>query len=84
MYSVLIRGGRILDGTGNPYFRGDIAVEGDTIVAIGKVPRGAKEEAQVVIDAQDLIASPGFIDIHTHSDRTLLDDGRAESHIMQA
>lgn len=83
MYSVLIRGGRILDGTGNPYFRGDIAVEGDTIVAIGKVPRGAKEEAQVVIDAQDLIVSPGFIDIHTHSDRTLLDDGRAESHIMQ-
>lgn len=80
MHSVLIRGARLLDGTGNTYFRGDLAVRGDTIAAIGKVP---KEEAEVVIDANDLVVSPGFIDIHTHSDRTLLADGRAESHIMQ-
>ena len=79
-YDLLIRGGRIVDGSGNPWFRGDVAVRGDKIVAVGRVPAGkAKRE----IDAAGLVVSPGFIDMHSHSDTVLLEDGRAQSKIRQ-
>ncbi len=60
---VIIRNARIVDGSGNPWFRGDIAVRGDRIAAIGSLS-GWKGERE--IDARGLIASPGFIDVHTH------------------
>lgn len=60
---VVIRNGRITDGTGNPWFRGDIAIRGDRIAAMGNLSswRAAKE-----IDAKGQIVAPGFIDVHTH------------------
>jgi N-acyl-D-amino-acid deacylase len=80
-YDLLIRNGRIVDGTGNPWFRGDLAVRGDRIVAVGHLPEGVS--AKRVIDAEGLIVAPGFIDIHSHSDWVLFEDGAAQSKIRQ-
>jgi N-acyl-D-aspartate/D-glutamate deacylase len=80
-YDVLIRGGRIVDGTGNPWFRGDVAILGDRIVAVGEISEGAR--AKRLIDASGLVVAPGFIDIHSHSDMPLLEDGRATSKLSQ-
>jgi len=79
-YDLVVRHGRIVDGTGNPWFYGDVAVRGDRIVAIGHFPAAsAKRE----IDATGLVVAPGFIDMHSHSDRLLLEDGHAQSKIRQ-
>ena len=79
-YDVLIRGGRIVDGTGNPWFAGDVAIKGGRIAAVGNL---AAATAARVIDASGRIVSPGFIDLHTHSDLTLLADGTAQSKVRQ-
>jgi N-acyl-D-amino-acid deacylase len=79
-YDVLIRGAKIVDGTGNPWFSGDIGIKDGQIVAVGR-PDNAR--ATRVIDAKGLVAAPGFIDLHTHSDYTLLADGNAESKVRQ-
>ncbi len=77
---MLITNGKVLDGTGNPWFWADIGINNGKIEFIGK----AKSfDAKVVIDAEGLIVSPGFIDIHSHSDFTVLVDPRAMSKIMQ-
>ncbi|MBL8839094.1 MAG: amidohydrolase family protein [Alphaproteobacteria bacterium] len=78
-FDVLIRGGMVCDGTGRPPEAADIAVADGRIVAIGR-PDGA---AATVIDATGLTVAPGFIDIHSHSDYTLLVDPRAASAIAQ-
>ena len=78
-YDIVIRGGTIVDGTGNPWFEGDVAIRGDRIAAIGHL--GAEVNARRVIDARGLIVAPGFIDMHSHSDRVLLTDGDANSKI---
>lgn len=80
MYDVLLKNGRIVDGGGNPWYRGDVAIKGDIIAAVGSL-KG--ESAEFEIDVSDLTVSPGFIDIHTHSDLPLLVDGEGNSHIMQ-
>lgn len=64
MFDLLIRGASIVDGTGAPSRRGDIAIRGDRIVATGDVSGFAHR----VIDADGLVATPGFVDIHTHYD----------------
>lgn len=61
-YDVIIRNGRIVDGSGNPWYYGDVAIAEGKIVAIGKLQGAAKR----TIDARGLIVAPGFIDVHTH------------------
>ena len=63
-YDLLIKNGMVVDGTGAPQYRADVAVANGKIAEIGKITDGAKQ----VIDASDLIVSPGFIDPHTHYD----------------
>ena len=79
-YDLLIVNGRIVDGTGSPWFAGSVAVKDGKIAGVGRLP-GAT--ARQVIDAKGLVVSPGFIDLHTHSDYTLLVDGKAQSKIRQ-
>jgi len=79
-FDLLIRGGRIVDGTGNPSFLGDIAIRGNRIAALGNL---ANAKAKRTIDASGLTVAPGFIDMHNHSDYTLLADGNAQSMIRQ-
>jgi N-acyl-D-amino-acid deacylase len=63
-YDLLIKNGTVVDGTGAPRRRADIAVAGGQIAEIGKISDGASR----VFDASDLIVAPGFIDHHTHYD----------------
>lgn len=79
-YDLVIRGGRVVDGTGNPWFHADVAIRGERIVAVGKFPAGSGRRE---IDATGLVVAPGFIDIHSHSDYLLLEDGGAPSKIRQ-
>jgi N-acyl-D-amino-acid deacylase len=80
MYDVLVKNGRVVDGTGNPWFRADVAVKAGRIT---RVQRHIEGEAGRVIDAADKVVCPGFIDIHTHSDRTALVHNRADSSVHQ-
>ncbi|MGY8815719.1 MAG: hypothetical protein ACKVHQ_13550, partial [Gammaproteobacteria bacterium] len=77
-FDVLITGGRIVDGTGNPWYRGDVGIKDGRITAVGHIEA---PKAQRVINAAGLVVSPGFIDLHTHTD--LLGDGMANSKIRQ-
>jgi dihydroorotase/N-acyl-D-amino-acid deacylase len=79
-FDTLIRNGRIVDGTGNPAWVGDIAIRTGRIAAMGKL---GDRTAPTVIDAHGLVVTPGFIDIHNHSDYTLLVDGSAQSMVRQ-
>jgi len=63
-YDTLLRGGRIVDGTGNPAYFADVGIAGGRVVAIGKLSGDAKAE----LDATGLIVAPGFIDVHTHAE----------------
>ena len=64
-FDVLIRGGQVLDGTGNPWFRADVGIRGDRIVAVGRLD-GAS--AARVIEARGKAVVPGFVDLHSHAD----------------
>jgi len=77
---IVIRGGRIIDGTGNPWYVGDIAITGGRIVAIGKIPGGI---ARRVIEAKGLVVAPGFIDMLGQSETSLLVDNRSVSKLAQ-
>lgn len=80
MLDVLIAGGRVLDGAGNPWVRADVGVRDGRIVAVGDL-RGAA--AAITLDAADLFVAPGFIDMHTHSDLALLTDPAHEAKLLQ-
>jgi N-acyl-D-amino-acid deacylase len=79
-FDVIIANGRIVDGTGAPWFKGDIGIAGDRITAIG-VLNGAT--AATRIDAANLVVAPGFIDLLGQSEFNVLVDGRAASKILQ-
>jgi len=79
-YDLIIRNGHIVDGTGNPWYAGDVGIANGRIAAIGKL---AGAQAARTVDASGLIVSPGFIDLHTHSDTPLLQDGTAQSKTRQ-
>jgi dihydroorotase/N-acyl-D-amino-acid deacylase len=79
-YDLVITNGRIVDGTGAPWFRGDVAIMGDRIAAVGAIGDAGGAPA---IDATNLIVAPGFIDLLGQSEFNVLVDGRAASKIMQ-
>jgi len=77
---IVLAHGRIVDGCGNPWFRGDVGIRAGRIARIA--PPGTLA-GQQVIDVGDRFVTPGFIDIHTHSDLTILVNRRAESAVRQ-
>ena len=79
-YDLLIRNGRIVDGAGNAWFRGDVALRGDTIAAVGNL---AGATAKRVIEANGQIIAPGFIDTHSHARRQIFEETKAENYIRQ-
>jgi N-acyl-D-amino-acid deacylase len=79
-FDVIIANGRIVDGTGAPWFKGDVGIVGDRIMAIGAL-NGATAATRV--DAANLVVSPGFIDLLGQSEFNVLVDGRAASKILQ-
>jgi len=79
-YDLLITGGHIVDGSGSPWYEGDVAVKGGRIAAVGRL---VNARAKRVINATGLAVAPGFIDLHSHSDYTLLVDGDGQSKIRQ-
>lgn len=79
-YDTIIRNGRIIDGAGNPWFLGDVAIRGDEIVGVGKIGDAA---AKHTIDAAGKIVAPGFIDVHNHSRRQMFRVPNGENFIRQ-
>jgi N-acyl-D-amino-acid deacylase len=79
-YDIIIKNGRIIDGSGNPWVSGDIAVSGDRIAKIGKL---ANARAKRMIDANGLVVAPGFIDMLGQSETALLIDNRSLSKLSQ-
>src|SRR5438309_2360759 len=80
MFDTLITGGRVIDGSGLPWFHADIAVRGDRIAAIGPL---AQAEAALRLDAGGKVVAPGFIDAHVHGDLMLLADPYHEPAVRQ-
>ncbi len=80
---VLIRGARVVDGSGNPWFYGDVALSGDRVEAITPPGRFPAEAAREVVDAAGMVVCPGFIDILSHSILPLMSDPRCLSKITQ-
>ncbi|MHB0885963.1 MAG: N-acyl-D-amino-acid deacylase family protein [Bacillota bacterium] len=80
MDDILIRGGKVIDGTGAPWYRADVALAGGRIRAVA---RRLETEAKLVIDAGGRAVAPGFIDAHSHSDSAFLINPKAESKIRQ-
>jgi len=81
--TTLITGGKIVDGTGNPWFYGDVALTGKRISAVTLPGQFPKEGIKEVVDAAGMVVCPGFIDIQSHSITPLMVDGRSLSKITQ-
>jgi len=79
-YDLVLRGGRIVDGTGSPWYRADLAIKGDTIAAIAARIDGT---ASRDIDVGGQVIAPGFIDIHTHARRGILEVPTADNYTRQ-
>ncbi len=79
-YDLIIKNGFIIDGTGNPWFKGDVCIKDKKIVRIGIIHENLAEK---VIDAQNLFVCPGFIDIHTHCDRRIVEVPSVDNYIYQ-
>jgi dihydroorotase/N-acyl-D-amino-acid deacylase len=79
-YDLVVRNARVVDGTGAPWFRADVAVRGDTIVAVAP---GLEGQARRVVDAAGRVVAPGFIDIHTHARRGIFEVPAADNYVRQ-
>ena len=79
-YDIIISNGRVVDGSGNPWFLADIGIKDDRIVKIGNLD---EENADQIINANGLVVTPGFIDPHTHALRGIFDVPGAESALLQ-
>ncbi|MGQ9587758.1 MAG: N-acyl-D-amino-acid deacylase family protein [Thermoplasmata archaeon] len=80
MHDILIRGGLVVDGTGSPPKPLDVAIDGTKIAGFYK---RSESKASLTIEAKDMIVCPGFVDIHSHSEISLLSNPLAESKIRQ-
>lgn len=80
MFDLLLKNAKIFDGLGSPFFYGDLAVKDEKIAAVGKIP---EESAARIIDVSGKALSPGFVDAHTHSDRTALFVNAPDAKILQ-
>lgn len=80
MLDIIIFGGRIVDGSGNPWYKADVGIKEGKVVEIGNL---RKEKADKIIDANGQIISPGFIDMHSHADITIPFNPYMDSTIMQ-
>ena len=78
-WDIVVRGARIIDGTGAASFAGSLAVRGDRIAAIGEV----EGDAALEIDARGLVLAPGFIDVHSHDDFAVLTTPAMDFKLMQ-
>jgi len=79
-YDIIISNGRVIDGSGNPWYEADVAINGERIVRIGDL---SLDTANQFINAEGLIVAPGFIDPHTHALRGILDVPNVESSLLQ-
>jgi dihydroorotase/N-acyl-D-amino-acid deacylase len=79
-YDLLLRGGRIVDGSGAPWYWADVGIRGDTIVAVG---RGLRGSARRTIDVRGQVVAPGFVDLHTHARRGIFNVPTAENYVRQ-
>ena len=79
-YDLVLRNGRVVDGTGSPWYRADIAIRGEEIVRIAAV---IDAPAARVIDVQGQVVAPGFIDIHTHARRGIFERPTADNYVRQ-
>ena len=80
MLDMIVANGRVVDGSGNPWFRADIGIQDGQIVAVGHL---TEAEARRTLDVRDRVVSPGFIDAHSHSDWTILKNNGASSSLQQ-
>src|SRR5437867_328426 len=80
MHDLVIRGGTLYDGSGGEPFVADMAVDSDTIAAIGDLPAG---RGRTEIDARALAVAPGFINMLSWATESLIEDGRAQSDVRQ-
>src|SRR3989440_1718928 len=80
---ILIRGAKVVDGTGNPWYYGDVAIQGDRVLEVVPPGRIPAEAAREVVDASGMVVCPGFIDILSHSHIPLMYDPRDLSKILQ-
>jgi dihydroorotase/N-acyl-D-amino-acid deacylase len=79
-YDIVLKNARIVDGTGSPWYRGDLAIRGELIVRIApSIPDSARR----VIDVRDQVVAPGFIDIHTHARREIFRLPTADNYVRQ-
>jgi dihydroorotase/N-acyl-D-amino-acid deacylase len=79
-YDLIIHDGRVIDGTGNPWFHADVGVRGKKVVAVGDLSQASAKRR---LDATNRIVSPGFIDMHSHASWNYLVDSRAVSKVTQ-
>ncbi len=80
VFDILIKGGIVIDGSSRPSFISDIGIKGKRIEAVGDL---SGSSARQTIDAKGLVISPGFIDVHSHSEFTIIADPRAEGKLLQ-
>jgi N-acyl-D-amino-acid deacylase len=79
-YDLILKGGRIVDGTASPWYTGDVAITGDTIVRIAPA---ITDQATRVVNVKGLVVAPGFIDIHTHARRGIFEVPTADNYVRQ-
>ncbi|NOZ62167.1 MAG: D-aminoacylase [Calditrichaeota bacterium] len=79
-YDLIIRSGKIVDGAKNPFYYADIGIRGERIAAIGDL---SDRKAKKIIDAKNLYVTPGFIDVHTHTDRLIDSLTQVKNYLLQ-